>query len=58
MKMCKNHFDIAINPTTMCSECVFRRETKPCLWIKLISPRYTLDCGGVRTTSLSDIFKL
>lgn len=58
MKMCKNHFDVLINPTTKCSECVLRVKTRPCLWIKLISIKVTLNCGGVRATSLSDIFKL
>lgn len=58
MKICKNNFDILINPTIKCSECVFKRKTRPCLWIKLISIVYTLGCGGVSATSLSDIFKL
>ena len=58
MKICKNHFDVLINTVTKCSECAFKREARPCFWIKLIRARYTLDCGGVRATSLSDIFKL
>lgn len=58
MKMCKNHFDVLIKPTTKCSECALRRETRPCIWIKLISIKVTLNCGGIRATSLSDIFKL
>lgn len=58
MKLCKNHFDIIINPVTKCSQCALKRETRPCLWIKLISFKVTLDCGGMITTSLSDIFKL
>ena len=58
MKLCKNHFDIIIKPTTKCSECALRVKTRPCLWIKLVSIKVTLDCGGIRATSLSDIFKL
>jgi hypothetical protein len=58
MKMCRNHFDIVIKPTTKCSECAFKKETRPCLWMKLLSFKVTFDCGGVITPSLSDIFKL
>lgn len=58
MKICKNHFDIIINPVTKCSQCALRIKTRPCLWIKLISFKVTLECGGTITTSLSDIFKL
>lgn len=58
MKICKNHFDVLINnPFTKCSECALKVKTRPCLWIKL-GFKATLYCGGVRATSLSDIFKL
>lgn len=57
MKICKNHFDVLIQPTTKCSQCAFKRKTRPCFWIKLFI-RYTLDCGGIRLDGLSDIFKL
>ena len=58
MKICKNNFDIVIKTTTKCSECALRIHTRPCLWIKLVSTKVTLDCGGVRTNVLSDIFKV
>ena len=58
MKLCKNHYDVLINPTTKCSECVLKVKTRPCLWIKLFSFKVTFNCGGIITTSLSDIFKL
>jgi hypothetical protein len=58
MKICKNHFDILIKSTTKCSECALRTKTRPCLWVKLMLPKYVLNCGGIRTTSLSDIFKV
>ena len=58
MKICRNHFDILIKPTTRCSECALRTKTRPCLWLKLISLKVILNCGGVIATSLSDIFKL
>lgn len=58
MKLCKNHFDIIINPVTKCSQCALKTHTRPCLWIKLVSIIPTLNCGGTITTSLSDIFKL
>lgn len=58
MKMCKNHFDVLITPFTKCSECALKVKARPCLWIKLVSLRVTLNCGGIRATSLSDIFRL
>lgn len=58
MKICKNHFDILIKHVSRCSECAFKRETRPCLWVKLMLPKYTLNCGGIKAISLSDIFKL
>ena len=57
MKMCKNHFDVLIKRVTKCSECVLKVKARPCLWIKL-GFKSTFDCGGIRTTSLSDIFYL
>ena len=57
MRICKNHFDILIKPTK-CSECAFKRKIRPCFWVKLMIPKYILNCGGIRATSLSDIFKL
>lgn len=57
MRICKNHFDILIKPVTKCSECAFKRETRPCFWIRLFT-KHTFNCGGIRATSLSDIFRL
>lgn len=57
MKFCKNEFDIILYPVTRCSECVFNAHMHSCLWLK-IYPVATLDCGGVRTDILSDIFKI
>lgn len=58
MKICKNNLDIIVNPVTKCSQCALRTRTRPCLWIKLISIKVTLNCGGVTKDTISDIFKL
>ena len=57
MKVCKNHFDVIIKSVSKCAQCALKVSTRPCLWFK-IAHINTLDCGGIRTNSLSDIFKL
>jgi hypothetical protein len=57
MKICKNKFDIILYPVARCSECGLDTHMRPCLWLKLYG-KATLDCGGVKTNILSDIFKL
>lgn len=58
MKICKNNSDIILHPDTKCSKCVFRRLTRPCLWVKIIGMPLSLDCGGIKADILSDIFRL
>lgn len=58
MKLCKNHFDIIINPATKCSQCALRTRKSPCLWLRVVGNHRTLNCGGIRLDGLSDIFKL
>lgn len=57
MKICKNHFDILIKPVSKCAQCALKISTRPCLWLR-INNLFTLDCGGIRSYFLSDIFKL
>lgn len=57
MKICKNHFDVLIKPVFKCSQCALKTSTRPCLWFK-INKLDTLDCGGIRSYFLFDIFKL
>ena len=58
MKICKNAFDIRLCPLPRCTKCAIRTKTRPCLWLKALNLQPTLNCGGIRVTSLSDIFKL
>lgn len=58
MKICKNHFDVIISPVDKCSQCALRTRPRPCLWLRVVGTHHTLNCGGVRLNSLSDIFKL
>lgn len=57
MKICKNEFDIILYPVTRCSQCALNTSKRPCLWLK-ICPKARVDCGGVKTDVLSDIFRV
>lgn len=57
MKICKNHFDILIKPVSKCAQCALKMSTRPYLWLRVTYVN-TLDCGGIRSYFLSDIFKL
>lgn len=57
MKVCKNNFDVALYVITACYNCAFGRSTRGCRWHDIFK-KYSFDCGGVITSSLSDIFKL
>lgn len=58
MKICKNDLDIRLCPLPRCSVCALSTKTRPCLWLKVVGLRSTLNCGGIRVDVLSDIFKL
>jgi hypothetical protein len=57
MKVCKNNFDVVLYVITACYNCAFGRSTRGCRWHDIFK-KYSFDCGGVITSSLSDIFKL
>ena len=58
MKICKNDSNIILYPVTKCSQCVLKTSTRPCLWIRIVSTRFSLACGGIIQGTISDIFKL
>jgi hypothetical protein len=57
MKICKNNFNVATYPVTSCGHCAFGTSTKTCFWVSVFK-KYSFNCGGVVTQSMSDIFKL
>lgn len=57
MKICKNNTNIILYPVTQCSNCDLRVRVSPCIWFKVVGNN-SINCGGIRIDSLSDIFKL
>ena len=59
MKICRNEFDIILYPVIKCSQCALSTRIIPsCFWLKIVGTHHPMDCGGIRTDILSDIFKL
>lgn len=58
MKICKNNSDIILYPVTKCSSCAFDTGLRPCLWLKVVDTHSFIDCGGIESRNLSDIFRL
>lgn len=56
MKVCKNNFDICFYDMYYCHNCSFRIGNE-CKWIHIMR-KATLECGGVESNNLSDIFTL
>lgn len=57
MKVSKNNFDIVVYPVSSCRQCAFGISTQKCWWADTFK-KFSFDCGGAITPSLSDIFKL
>lgn len=57
MKICKNDFDIILQPLKRCAICGFARKGRSCFWVTLFK-EYRWTCGGVVQDTISDIFKL
>jgi hypothetical protein len=58
MKICKNDSDIILYPVTKCSQCAIKTQIGLCKWFKIVGTHNSMDCGGIKTDILSDIFKL
>lgn len=57
MKICKNDFDIILQPLRSCTICGFTRKGRSCFWVTLFK-EYRWTCGGMVQDTISDIFKL
>jgi hypothetical protein len=57
MKVSKNNFDIKICAVSSCKHCALGIDTKECCWMDIFQ-KASFNCGGVRLSSLSNIFAL
>lgn len=58
MKICKNDSDIILYPVTRCSKCAIKTQIGLCKWFKIVGAHSSMECGGVKSNNLSDIFTL